>query len=58
MSTIKKNAIDLINSLPDNISWEEIIYEFYVREKIENAERFVEEGGKTYSIEEAEKLLK
>ena len=58
MNQIKQNAINLINSLPDDVSWEDIIYEFYVREKIESAERFVEEGGKAYSIEETEQLLK
>ena len=58
MNPIKQEAKKLIDTLPDNITWDDIMYEFYVRQKIEKAETFVEEGGKTHSIEEAEKHLR
>lgn len=37
MITIKQEAINLINNIPDNenLSWDDIMYEFYVRQKIE-----------------------
>jgi hypothetical protein len=35
MHAIKKEAITLIKSLPDNISWDDIIYELYVKKKID-----------------------
>ena len=34
-ATIKKNAIELINSLPDSTTWDDIMYEIYVKQKID-----------------------
>jgi hypothetical protein len=56
MIKIKEEAIKLINNLPDKISWDDLIYEFYVRKKIERALKDAEEG-KTVSLEEAKKRL-
>jgi len=35
MNATKSEAIKLIGSLPDDCSWEDIIYKMYVRKKIE-----------------------
>jgi predicted transcriptional regulator len=44
MSTIKDQAIDLIQSLPDDCSLEDIQYHLYVREKVERGLRAIDEG--------------
>ena len=35
MSTTKEEAINLITRLPDEASWDDIMYEMYVKKKIE-----------------------
>ena len=35
MSTAKEEAINLITRLPDEASWDDIMYEMYVKKKIE-----------------------
>ena len=56
MTAIKEEAIKLINNLPDEITWDDLIYEFYVKEKIERGLKDIEEG-RTVSLEDAEKML-
>lgn len=34
-AVIKDNAINLISSMPENVDWEDIMYEIYVKQKIE-----------------------
>jgi len=34
-AAIKDNAINLISSMPENVDWEDIMYEIYVKQKIE-----------------------
>ena len=34
-STIKSEAHRLVDQLPDNASWEDLIYQIYVRQSIE-----------------------
>lgn len=46
----------MIDNLPDEVSWDDLIYEFYVRQKIDKGLKEVEEG-KTISLEEAKKRL-
>lgn len=35
MSAIKEEAVKLIEGLPEEASWEDVMYQFYVRKKIE-----------------------
>ncbi len=56
MSTVKQEAIQLINSLPDDCSWEDIVYEIYVREKIDGGLKALERG-EVLSHEEVRKRL-
>jgi predicted transcriptional regulator len=57
MATEKENIIEMIKSLPDNISMEDIIEAIYVRKKIEKGLKDSEEGN-LYTHEEAKELLK
>ena len=44
MRGIKEEALKLIDSLPEEISWDDIIYEMYVRKKIERGIKAADEG--------------
>ena len=44
MQAIKEEAIHLIKSLPENCSWDDIIYEFYVKKKTELGLEAAREG--------------
>lgn len=44
MSTIKEDAKRLIDKLPEQVTWDDIMYEFYVKKKIELGLKAVEEG--------------
>lgn len=57
MSVIKEQVINLIKSLPDDCTLEEIQYHLYVREKVEQGIRAIEEG-RVVSQEEAEQKVK
>jgi len=40
----KESAQNIINQLPEHASWNDIMYELYVKQKIEAGIRAVEEG--------------
>lgn len=44
MSTTKEEAINLITRLPDEAGWDDIMYEMYVRKKIELGIKAADEG--------------
>ena len=44
MPAVKEEAIKLIENLPDDLSWDDIIYEMYVKKKIEIGLKAAEEG--------------
>jgi hypothetical protein len=44
MATVKQEALRILEQLSDNVSWEEIQYHLYVRQKIERARQQVQEG--------------
>ena len=54
MSIAKEEAKDLLDRLPDHVSWDDIMYEFYVKKKIETAINAAEEG-KVVSHDEVKK---
>jgi len=52
-----KNLVkSLINRLPDDVTWEQILYHIYVLEKLEEGERQCARG-EFYSLEETEHKL-
>lgn len=54
MQTAKQAAKQIINQVSDQASWDDIMYEFYVKQKVEKGLKAVEEG-RTVSHEEAKK---
>ncbi len=56
MQTAKQAAIDLIDHLPEQVSWDDIMYELYVKQKIQAGLKAAEEG-RTISHDEAKKRL-
>jgi predicted transcriptional regulator len=56
MSTAKDEAIKLITRLPEEVSWDDIIYRIYVKRKIEEGVRAADEG-RTVSHEEVKELF-
>lgn len=44
MHIAKEEARKLIDKLPEQATWDDIMYEFYVRKKLETALKAAEEG--------------
>lgn len=56
MATPKEAARQLIDQLPDQATWDDIMYELYVKQKIEAGLKAVEEG-RTIPHEEMRRRL-
>lgn len=56
MATPKQTAKELIEHLPDQASWNDIMYELYVKQKIEAGLQAVAEG-RTVPHEEVKRRL-
>lgn len=56
MSIIKEEAKKLIDRLPEKATWDDIMYEFYVKKKLAAALKAAEEG-RVVSHEEVKKRL-
>ena len=56
MNVTKKEAKKLIDSLPDQATWDDIMYEFYVKKKLAVALKAADEG-RIVSHKEARKRL-
>jgi predicted transcriptional regulator len=54
MYTIKEEAKNLIDNLPEQATWDDIMYEFYVKKKISAGLKAAEEG-RVVSHEEVKK---
>jgi hypothetical protein len=54
MGTVREDAKKLLESLPDEASWDDIMYEMYVRKKIDQGIIDADEG-KRVSHEEVKK---
>ena len=54
MAIVKEEAIKLISSLPEHVTWDDIMYEFYVKRKIAVALKAAEDG-RVVSHEEVKK---
>ena len=51
---VKVEMIKMLDALPDELTWGDLQYHIYVRQKIERGMRAIE-AGRTFSQEEAEK---
>ena len=56
MSTAKEEVRKMLDSLPDEVSYEDIQYHIYVRQKVERGLKDVEEG-RVFSQEEVERRM-
>ena len=56
MSSAKDAARQIIEQLPEQATWDDIMYELYVKQKIEESLKAAEEG-RTISHEEAKRRL-
>jgi predicted transcriptional regulator len=56
MNIIKDEAKKMIDRLPDNATWDDIMYELYVKKKIAVGLKAAEEG-RVVSHEDAKKRL-
>ena len=52
----KEEAKKILNNMPDNVTWDDIMYQFYVKRKISLSLKSLEEG-KTVSHDDAKKRL-
>ena len=44
MRTVKQEARNLIDKLPEQATWDDIMYEFYIKKKIEIGLKAADEG--------------
>ena len=44
MSTVKDEVRKLAEQLPDSATWDQVMYEVYVRQKIADGEKAISEG--------------
>jgi hypothetical protein len=57
MQTAKERAIEVINSLPDDCTAEDISYRLYLWRKMERSAKDIEEG-RIYSKEQAQGIVR
>lgn len=57
MATVKEEAKELLERLPDEASWDDLMYEIYVRKKIAMGLKAAESGRVTPHDEVKRKLL-
>ncbi|MEW6236241.1 MAG: hypothetical protein AB1656_12720 [Candidatus Omnitrophota bacterium] len=58
MNPLKEEAQKLIELLPEDVTWDDIMYEFYVRKKIDSAIQAAEDGRILSHDEVKKRLLK
>ena len=56
MHTIKHEVVRMVNNLPDEVGYDEIMAEIYFRQKVDRSLKQIEEG-KVISHEEAKKRI-
>ena len=56
MSTTKEEAMRFISRLPEEVTWEDIMYRLYLKRKIEEGIKAAEEG-RTVSQDEVKELF-
>jgi predicted transcriptional regulator len=54
MNIVKEEAKKILNNLPDEASWDDVMYEMYVRKKIDEGIKAADEG-KILTHEEVKK---
>ena len=57
MSTVKEAARAIVDKLPEDATWEDLMYEFYVKQKIEAGLKAADEGQTTPHEEIRRRLI-
>lgn len=57
MATVKEEVRRMIESLPDDATWEDVQYSIYIRERIERGRREAADG-KVLDQDEVERRMK
>jgi len=57
MASAKKSAQQLLDRLPDDVGWDDIMYELYVKQKIERGQQAAAEGHTLPHAEVRRRLL-
>jgi len=57
MSSLKQQLVDVVSSLPDDCTMDEFRYRLYVRQKIDEGIRAIDEG-RVHTTEEAKEIVK
>ena len=53
---IKEEALRLVNELPEESNWDDLMYEIYVRQAVEEGLRD-SEAGRTIDVREVRKMI-
>ncbi len=53
---IKEEALRLVNELPEGSNWDDLMYEIYVRQAVEEGLRD-SEAGRTVDVREVRKMI-
>jgi predicted transcriptional regulator len=56
MSTLKDEARRIIEDLPENVTWDDLMYQLYVKKRVETGIKEIE-NGETLPHEEVKKRL-
>jgi len=56
IATVREEAQELIRNLPDDATWDDLMYRIYVRQKIDQGIKDADEG-RLVSQEEVERLF-
>jgi predicted transcriptional regulator len=58
MHSVKQAARELIEGLPESVSWNDVMYEMYVKQKIDEGLRELDEGHGVSHEDVKHRLLK
>lgn len=58
MNKVKEEAKKLIDTLPEQVTWDDIMYEFYVKKKLAEGQKAADEGRVISHNEVKKRLLK
>jgi len=58
MPTTKKQALQMIKSLPEKATWDDIMYEIYVRKKVEAGVTAADQGQVMHHEDVKKRFLK
>ena len=56
MQSLKQTVHDIADHLPEQATWDDVLYTCYIRQKLEEGLRDLDEG-RSYTQEEAEQRL-